>query len=75
MVAPAYQLDNASAPFSPRFEILSYFIYPIPNAMSEGFNSGIQSLKHGARGFRPFENFRIRILFFCGQPNLCPTTH
>jgi transposase len=55
--------------------LLTYFTYPISNAMSEGFNSKIQSLKHAARGFRSFENFRIRILFFCGRLNLYPITH
>ena len=55
--------------------LLTYFAHPISNAMSEGFNSKIQSLKHAARGFRSFENFRIRILFFCGRLNLYPTTH
>jgi transposase len=56
-------------------QLLTYFTYPIANAMSEGFNSKIQSLKHAARGFRSFENFRIRILFFCGRLNLYPITH
>jgi transposase len=56
-------------------QLLTYFTYPISNAMSEGFNSKIQSLKHAARGFRSFENFRIRILFFCGRLNLYPATH
>jgi transposase len=34
-------------------QLLTYFTYPISNAMSEGFNSKIQSLKHAARGFLP----------------------
>jgi transposase len=55
--------------------LLTYFAHPITNATSEGFNSKIQSLKHAARGFRSFHNFRIRILFFCGRLNLYPTTH
>jgi transposase len=55
--------------------LLTYFAHPITNATSEGFNSKIQSLKHAARGFRSFQNFRIRILFFCGRLNLYPTTH
>jgi transposase len=55
--------------------LLSYFTYAICNAMTEGFNSKIQSLKHAARGFRTFANFRIRILFFCGRLNLYPSTH
>jgi transposase len=55
--------------------LLTYFTHAISNAMTEGFNSKIQSLKHAARGFRTFANFRIRILFFCGRLNLCPSTH
>lgn len=55
--------------------LLTYFTYAISNALTEGFNSKIQSLKHAARGFRTFANFRIRILFFCGRLNLYPSTH
>ncbi|MBV8227184.1 MAG: transposase [Verrucomicrobia bacterium] len=31
--------------------LLTYFTYSISNALTEGFNSKIQSLKHAARGF------------------------
>jgi transposase len=55
--------------------LLTYFTYSISNALTEGFNSKIQSLKHAARGFRTFANFRIRILFFCGKLNLYPSIH
>jgi transposase len=57
--------------------ILTYFRHRITNAMSEGFNSRIQSIKSHARGFRSFQNFRIRILFYCGTLELLPreTTH
>ncbi len=55
--------------------LLTYFTHAICNAMTEGFNSKIQSLKHAARGFRTFANFRIRILFFCGKLDLCPISH
>lgn len=51
-------------------EILSYFRYRITNATSEGFNSRIQSIKSAARGFRDFQNYRTRILFYCGKLNL-----
>lgn len=53
--------------------ILTYFRHRITNAMSEGFNSRIQSIKSQARGFRAFENFRTRILFYCGKLDLLPT--
>jgi transposase len=56
---------------------LTYFRHRITNAMSEGFNSRIQSIKSQARGFRVFANYRTRILFYCGKLDLLPngTTH
>jgi transposase len=50
--------------------ILNYFDGRYTNAVCEGFNSKIQSLKSAARGFRSFENYRIRILFFLGRLDL-----
>ena len=52
--------------------LLTYFDYPITNAVSEGLNSKIQSIKASARGFRNFANYRIRILFTCGKLDLVP---
>lgn len=52
--------------------LLTYFQYPITNAMTEGFNSKIQAIKADARGFRRFENYRARILFLCGKLDLMP---
>lgn len=52
--------------------ILTWFTSPISNATSEGFNSRIQAIKSAARGFRSFEHYRIRILFFCGKLELKP---
>jgi transposase len=52
--------------------LLSYFRYSITNAVTEGFNSRIQSIKSAARGFRCFENYRARILFYCGKLDLMP---
>lgn len=52
--------------------LLTYFEYPITNAVSEGLNSKIQSIKAAARGFRNFANYRIRILFNCGKLDLTP---
>lgn len=49
--------------------ILTWFTSPISNGPSEGFNSRIQAIKSAARGFRIFEHYRIRILFFCGKLN------
>jgi transposase len=54
--------------------IVTWFKHRISNAMAEGFNSRIQAIKSAARGFRNFENYRIRILFFCGRLDLQPET-
>ena len=52
--------------------ILTYLRHPITNAVTEGLNSKIQAIKSNARGFRSFQNYRTRILFFCGKLDLCP---
>lgn len=52
--------------------LLSYTQHKITNSMAEGFNSKIQSIKANARGFRSFESYRTRILFFCGKLDLLP---
>lgn len=52
--------------------LLTYFKHRITNALTEGFNSKIQAIKADARGFRRFENYRTRILFFCGKLDLAP---
>ena len=52
--------------------LLTYLKHHITNAVTEGLNSKIQSLKSAARDFRNFRNYRIRILFFCGKLNLYP---
>lgn len=54
--------------------MLNYFQHRITNAMSEGLNSAVQKIKATARGFRNFDNFRTRILFFLGHLDLNPTT-
>ena len=53
--------------------ILTWFSSPISNGPAEGFNSRIQAIKSAARGFRIFEHYRIRILFFCGKLSLKPS--
>ncbi len=52
--------------------LLQYFAHHLTNAVTEAFNSTIQSLKAAARGFRNFENYRTRILFFLGKLELLP---
>jgi transposase len=48
-------------------EVLNYIAHRITNAASEGLNSIIQLIKANARGLPNFQNFRTRILFFCGK--------
>ena len=50
--------------------LLNYSRHRISNACAEGFNSAIQLIKANARGFRNFENYRARILFYCGKLDL-----
>jgi transposase len=52
--------------------LLTYFKHHVTNALSEGYNSIVQTIKSNARGFRNFENYRTRILFFCGKLDLAP---
>jgi len=52
--------------------LLSHCAHDITNAVTEGLNSKIQSVKASARGFRSFAHYRIAILFFCGKLNMRP---
>jgi len=52
--------------------IMNYFKYHITNAVAEGLNSKIQTVKANARGYRSFESFRISILFYCGKLDMSP---
>jgi transposase len=52
--------------------LLNYILHPINNAATEGFNCKIQALRHAARGFRSFDNHRVRILFCCGKLSTLP---
>ena len=52
--------------------LLAYFRHPITNAKSEAFNGRVQAIKSAARGFRSFQNYRDRILFYCGKLDLLP---
>lgn len=52
--------------------IIAYLKHHITNAVSEGINSKIQSIKANARGFRNFQSYRTAILFHCGKLNLYP---
>ncbi|MCL6579725.1 MAG: ISL3 family transposase [Candidatus Bathyarchaeota archaeon] len=55
--------------------ILTYLKHRITNAVSEGLNSTIQTIKKMACGFRNREHFKIAIYFHCGGLDLYPVTH
>lgn len=55
--------------------ILTFFKHRITNAVAEGINSKIQTIKKKAYGFRNPENFKTAIYFHCGGLQLYPITH
>jgi transposase len=54
--------------------VVTYFKHRITNAVSEGLNSKIQTIKKTACGFRNREHFKIAIYFHCGGLDLYPVT-
>jgi transposase len=52
--------------------ILTYYTHRITNAVSEGLNSAIQTIKKRAGGYRNVENFKTAIYFHCGGLDLYP---
>ena len=52
--------------------LLTYFQHLISNAVAEGLNSKIQTVKSNARGYRSFDGFRNSILFYCGGLQMAP---
>lgn len=55
--------------------VLSYIRHRVTNALAEGINSKIETVKKMACGFRNREHFRTAILFHCGGLDLYPQTH
>ena len=53
--------------------ILTYYSHRITNAVSEGLNSAIQTIKKRAGGYRNVENFKTAIYFHCGGLDLYPS--
>jgi transposase len=56
-------------------QILTYFRHRVTNAVSEGINSKIETIRKKAYGFRNREHFKTAIYFHCGGLNLYPVTH
>lgn len=52
--------------------IVTYFRHRITNAVSEGLNSKIQTIKKMAYGFRNKDHFKTAIFFHCGGLDLYP---
>jgi transposase len=52
--------------------VLTYCKHQITNAVAEGLNSKIMSVKRKAAGYRNKENFKNAIYFFCGGLDLYP---
>ena len=55
--------------------VVNYCRHRITNAVAEGLNSKIMSIKRRARGFRNPENFKVAIFFYCGGLDLQPHPH
>jgi len=52
--------------------VVSYCTHRITNAVAEGMNSKIMSIKRRVGGFRNLENFKTAIFFHCGGLDLYP---
>ena len=52
--------------------VVSFCKHEITNAVAEGINSKIQSIKRRVGGYRNKENFKTAILFYCGGLDLVP---
>jgi len=50
--------------------VVSYCTDGITNAVAEGMNSKIMSIKRRVAGYRNHENFKIAIFFYCGGLDL-----
>jgi transposase len=66
-------MSDVAKMFKRHYEnIVTYLKHGITNALIEGFNSKIQSIKANARGYRNFMNYRVAIMFYCGKLSLYP---
>jgi len=55
--------------------VLAYYRHRITNAVSEGLNSKIETIKKMACGFRNRDHFKTAIYFHCGGLDLTSGTH
>jgi transposase len=58
-----------------RPHVMTFFAHRITNAVTEGLNSKIQTIKKMAYGFWNREHFKTAIYFHCGGLDLYPATH
>lgn len=52
--------------------VVNYCDLGITNAVAEGINSKIMSIKRRVGGYRNRENFKTAIFFYCGELDLYP---
>jgi transposase len=52
--------------------VVSYCTHQVTNAVAEGMNSKIMSIKRRVGGFRNRQNFKTAIFFYCGGLSLYP---
>jgi transposase len=52
--------------------IVTYCTHWITNAVAEGVNSKIMSIKRRSGGYPNIENFKTAVLFYCGGLDLDP---
>lgn len=52
--------------------LLNYISHRITNAATEALNGRVAAIKANACGFRKYENYRTRILFFLGKLEMSP---
>ena len=55
--------------------VVTFFAHRLTNAVTEGLNSKIQTIKKMAYCFRNREHFKTAIYFHCGGLDLYPDTH
>jgi transposase len=55
--------------------VLTFFTHRITNAVCEGLNSKIQTIKKMAYGFRNMSHLKTAIYFHCGGLSLYPVAH